>query len=267
MGPCKSCGQQDHARSSSHKCPQYKPRPGKDPPPPRNDDGYWKAFTDKVYKTGFNSFFRSPDLHDKVNDLVKYVTAVSFEASRMLNYHVLRLIESGDPIPELTNTFVRSTFSLFGKKRADRFYDQDLLHSFVMYKDLRQVQQMPSPPLVYSGQAITVIVNEYIVNLNNHIELHFWRLSRLWILEHHTTKNLATKSEKKELVDSILANSVTTETTVLREVEWLLKEAYETPASRLQWIYLMNTMTQAYGRRSCTLIPVYSYQAKYITII
>jgi hypothetical protein len=53
---------------------------------------------------------------------------------------------------------------------------------------------------------------------------------------------------------------------VLREIEWTLKEAYATPQSRLQWIYLTNQLMGVYGRRTCTLLPTYSYQAKYITI-
>ena len=269
---CKSCGQFGHSRASSHKCSNYKPRPGKDPPPPRKEEGFWKAVTDKVFKTGFNSFFKSTQLRDKVDSLVEYCTAVAFEASRLLNYHVLRIAEEDGHVPDIDEAFVRSAFSLIGGKRKDKFYDENLLRSFLSYTVLRQGKPFPQKPSSFSSQVITILVNEYIVNMNNHIELQFFRLSRLWMLEHHVIKAMNDKSQKKALIDDILEIVTDKDPTSISEVEEMkstlntLKDAYTTQESRLKWIYLLNQFIETIPRRTCTLLPTYTYQAKYITI-
>jgi hypothetical protein len=102
--PCK-CGSTEHSRTSNKKCKLNKPR---------------KVLKDKIIdstektsvtKVSFNTFLAEPALGPIIEDAVKRMTSITFEATRLVNLYVIYLLNNNLPIPSLNyNSFMRLPF-------------------------------------------------------------------------------------------------------------------------------------------------------------
>src|SRR3954469_14461936 len=102
--PCK-CGSTEHSRISSKACPFYKP------PPSQMARIQGVKEVTRVTKLGFKRFLAEPALALVIEDAVKRMTYISFEASRLANMYIIYLLENDISVPELDyNSFMRLPF-------------------------------------------------------------------------------------------------------------------------------------------------------------
>src|SRR5579871_1394190 len=102
--PCK-CGGTDHSRISSKSCPFYKP------PPSQAARVEGVKETTCVTKIGLRRFLAEPALGPVIEDAVKRMTYMSYEACRLTNMFILHLLENDLPIPTIDyNHFMRLPF-------------------------------------------------------------------------------------------------------------------------------------------------------------
>src|SRR4051812_36952177 len=102
--PCK-CGSTEHSRSSAKTCPKYNARKSQKA---KVEGAKERTSTMKI---GFNRFLAEPELAPIVDNAVKNMTYISFEACRLANAYILHLLGEGLPIPPLDyNRFMRLPF-------------------------------------------------------------------------------------------------------------------------------------------------------------
>jgi hypothetical protein len=122
---------------SNKKCPQYQPR---------------QALTDKVkdtkeqtatVKLGLNSFLAAPaaptrpTLEPIIQDAVRRMTSLSFDASRLANLYVLWLLENDRDMPNMSySSFMRLPF----QAALRRSTDQPHIAKATKIEDLNQVR-------------------------------------------------------------------------------------------------------------------------------
>lgn len=102
--PCK-CGSTEHSRSSAKACPLHRAPKSKMAKVEGVKEG------SRTTKIGFNRFLAEPELAPIVDNAVKNMTYISFEACRLANAYILHLLGEGLPIPPLDyNRFMRLPF-------------------------------------------------------------------------------------------------------------------------------------------------------------
>lgn len=88
---CSACGQNDHQRSSSKKCPKRSKRQGAGPPTPNDElpqDHHWVR-TDSVFTKGLRSslkavtFSNGESLEDRIQTQVLRLTQNAFYAAQL----------------------------------------------------------------------------------------------------------------------------------------------------------------------------------------
>lgn len=170
--PCPSCNKNDHSRSSSTKCEFYNPRPSKLKPNVNlSENEFFDTSFGYTIKLGLNNFLKNKELSPIINTRVQQVTSIAFNASRLLNLHLLRCFENDLDVPVLTDKYIRQVFSIV-QKNSSNFnfkdsYDQELLETNKLF-DYNVVS------IKNSTQMMTIFTNGYLVNLNNHVEKLYW---------------------------------------------------------------------------------------------
>ncbi|KAJ2963409.1 hypothetical protein NQZ79_g1514 [Umbelopsis isabellina] len=97
----RACNQYGHSRSSSKACPLYKPALGKAPPAPPDDAppetsnirGKWTE-EHTAYKCGFRKMLNTLPPENTVHNVANQVTQTCYQASRLLQLHIQRIIEN-----------------------------------------------------------------------------------------------------------------------------------------------------------------------------
>src|SRR3954469_4861731 len=111
--PCK-CGSTEHSRISSKACPFYKPPPSQ----MARIEGVKEAIC--VTKIGFRRFLAEPALAPVIEDAVKRMTYISFEASRLANMYIIHLLENDISVPALDyNNFMHLPFQAVIQTSSD----------------------------------------------------------------------------------------------------------------------------------------------------
>ncbi|KAI9193623.1 uncharacterized protein BJ171DRAFT_524632 [Polychytrium aggregatum] len=99
---CATCKQEGHARSNTPKCRFYKPLwsstlPGCGP------NEQVKADYSTV-KCTLDAIIKNDALHDKIEETVRAMTHVQYEASRLLELHLRRCLDEGITLPTVSST-------------------------------------------------------------------------------------------------------------------------------------------------------------------
>ena len=178
---CKSCNRNDHSRKSSLLCPNYNPRPSKLKPQISIDDNeYIHTEFGFTIKTGLTSLLTNKVIHGLIDTLCQQLTCIAFQATRLLNLHLLRLLNDEKILPELTDKYIRQFFRIVQKNVDEDFIDfnQDVVDTYVQcfqFDNDLKVKLLPG----YT-QVLTIFTNSYLVNLDNHINLQYWKNLRLF---------------------------------------------------------------------------------------
>ena len=155
---CKACGKEDHSRRSSHLCPErVAPRPGKLRRGDASAAGLEKHSC--VYQQGLRTLLRprreSAELERTIGAVVRSLSQAGFEASRLLQLHVQGLLESGEDIPQLNETFIRQFFSLVLGTVAPEGVGDRLRHTFCnLYRPCRG-ESYPRPNVFRAPHSVS----------------------------------------------------------------------------------------------------------------
>ncbi|KAI9199357.1 uncharacterized protein BJ171DRAFT_518880 [Polychytrium aggregatum] len=98
---CATCGEEGHARSNSSLCTKKNPLwsstlPGCGP------NEYAKAEYSTV-KCTLDAIIKNDALHDKIEETVRAMTHVQYEASRLLELHLRRCLDEGITLPTVSS--------------------------------------------------------------------------------------------------------------------------------------------------------------------
>ncbi|KAI9204941.1 uncharacterized protein BJ171DRAFT_504139 [Polychytrium aggregatum] len=110
---CATCGEVGHAKSSSSLCTKKNPLwsstlPGCGP------NEQVKADYSTV-KCTLDAIIKNDALHDKIEETVRAMTQVQYEASRLLELHLRRCLDEGITLPTVSSSepaFVRKCFNM-----------------------------------------------------------------------------------------------------------------------------------------------------------
>jgi hypothetical protein len=301
--PC-ACGASDHQKITSKKCPLAKPRWAAIPPPANIP----LTESHRSVKAGLNSILRTRSKKGKrllstILRTVDTVTRNSFEASRLLQVHLQRLIEEDLPLPPLDNlTWLVKVFDIFHK---DNTTDPELNASFSLYKAHRGACH-PLPGLADTVPQIKkFVVRDYSANIQTHLKRLFWVVTKRHLtllycsrgIPRLRAQSIASFVQKSALglisdddndeevafdevvsgddaeegdeheAESNVDDGMVTSTDELAERVALLVDTYEAGwQSRLVYLYHTNMAVMNRGGRITSLVPLYTPEAKYITI-
>ena len=195
---CASCHQEGHSRSTSHKCPNHKDRPGREKPPLPDDEddktGFWTEEQGCI-KVGLMSILRNEQLYRIIQTVVSEVTRSSFEVSRLLQYHVQRVLEASLPLPNILNeTWVRQCYAIFQGKPVG---DQELQTSFGFYMQRRTLLE-PLPSLSATPpEVITLAVKSYVTTIATHIDRLHRIVVKRWMATIFRKRGLPRKAARR----------------------------------------------------------------------
>ncbi|KAI9204830.1 uncharacterized protein BJ171DRAFT_598856 [Polychytrium aggregatum] len=182
---CRQCDGTDHERCNTSKCPKYRPLKSSVVP---LVDGRSSAPQFSCFKQTMDGCCLNPALRDKIQATVEAMTQIQFEASRLLNLHILRCIEQDLPVPVIskaTPAFIRQCFTIveagaLSPTGDNEKYNEHLVASFRDYQTTRHADLPPAPRLPDGAhsQLLTLAVNAYATNCTTHLNLAYWRLLR-----------------------------------------------------------------------------------------
>jgi hypothetical protein len=88
-------------------------------------------------KMGLKSFLAEPALEPAIQDAVRRMTSISFDASRLANLYVLWLLENGRDVPDMSyNCFMRFPFQAVLRRSVN----QPHMATTTRVADLNQVR-------------------------------------------------------------------------------------------------------------------------------
>ena len=120
-----------------------------------------------VIKMTLNTFCRSPLLTQEIE---RCVQALIIEASRLINMHMLYLLSTNTPVPELDQTYFYAAFTLVaGSRNPDAVQKFGL--AYVEYQRLRP-PDMQRFDYMNVNQLLNESAKEHMVACKNHVVLN-----------------------------------------------------------------------------------------------
>jgi hypothetical protein len=311
---CPSCGSETHSTSKSKECPYNDPRWATIPPPsdfPLRAKPKYRSF-----KTGLATILKDTSLHQPILENVASVTHVAYEASRLLQIHLQRLLEGGHPLPPFHNrTWLQKCFDIFTPKDIttaflDSFHSSDpqLLASFLLYLHHRGYQHQLHNLKNVVTQIKSYLVKDYLTVLLNHIRSQFWIIAKRQLkhqfLSHGLSyqeakfnattivntaasgiQNAETEDEDSVAIFSAVEEEHTsgqagtasptsnkekdtsaTDDLFIANADLLMTTYKAGWEARLRFIHRGNLFVMEQGGKLSSLVPLYTPEAKYITI-
>ena len=270
---CASCGLKGHSRSTSHLCPNHKDRPGREKPPfptgESEESGYWTEHQ-RCIKVGLQGLLRNTQLYGIIQDVVSETTRLSYEASRLLQFHVQRTFEANLDTPRITNeTWVRQCFAVLQGKTVT---DPELKTSFDIYVTRRTLRE-PLPKLsVTPPQAVTIAVKNYVSVIETHIDRLYLIVLKRWMVTGFKMRGLPSKAARRMaafMMDLLLDTDLKVEDVNDYDLKTIIqmviatREGWET---KLRFIHDTTRVLMVRGAKLCVLTPIFTIEAKYITI-
>ncbi|KAJ3292996.1 hypothetical protein HK104_004841 [Borealophlyctis nickersoniae] len=270
--PCKACGGEDHHRASSKLCPNHIPRlkntlrqdikKTRDSDKDKGPEGQVL-----VVSTVLKRALRT-DLKETIVSAARTLTCVAAEASRLLNFYLLNLLQENSPIPNLSyNNFLRKPFQLVAYSRVD---DRGLLNAHELYNQISQYDCR------CYAQLISNMAKDYEVNCMNHVSTNVNK----WVFKWYRSKMLKhfpnlKASDLKDLWkgdsegdDAVGERSMYLKTTIESYGVALGEEAdYKRwwEYIPLMW-YLQKRLCKTEKEKSFTLVPITNYGIRHIRI-
>jgi len=117
-------------------------------------------------------------VQSKLREIVKSASGISTLMTSLLNYHVLRVMDTKKCAPEITQTTISRACMLVSGKRPES--DIDLVTSFNMWRrSVATTFQWPSATGL--AKLLDQMCREYLVNCKNHIATNFERFHRRYL--------------------------------------------------------------------------------------
>ncbi|KAI9206708.1 uncharacterized protein BJ171DRAFT_496638, partial [Polychytrium aggregatum] len=156
---CATCGEEGHARSNTPKCRFYKPLWSSTLPGCGPNEQVKAEYS--IIKCTLDAIIKNDTLHDKIEETVRAMTHVQYEASRLLELHLRRCLDEGIILPTVSSSepaFVRKCFNMVHTgatdvKKGTTQEDRHLLETYEMQlRDPRSRSILvPSTPILQSG--------------------------------------------------------------------------------------------------------------------
>jgi hypothetical protein len=210
-GNCKSCGNSDHKRSSSHLCPNNNPRFSSCLPDNSflKEGQFWKTnfFTVKM---GLRTILKDRSLELKLQNIVNNVTKLCFHSSRLLNLHLLKMFSTGAKLSEKINeTFIRKFFFIFIKNEKSDLLIKETFDIYVT--NISHHWLLQSNDFINCSQILTYTIKSYLVNVENHLKSVYWKnlkmafkFSLLYLENDNSFLEFETFFEKKPTKNEII---------------------------------------------------------------
>jgi hypothetical protein len=234
----------------------------------------------------------------EANLSVGEVTKLCFETSRLLLFHIQRLLDSNPPLPLpnlASDTWLRMPFSLLSRP-GTVVSDAELMLSFKLYCS-RRGDTVDFPYIHHtSSQTITYLVGNCKVNIATHIDRIYKIVVRRWLFASFHSRGLPRKGanqmsgsiystlfdgrqpegDNTDITDDEVvpveptpdALEETGDPTDEKTVRFIreARSANTDWRTRLRFIHDTNRKVYRLGGRLSLLLPVYSADAKYITV-
>lgn len=186
---CASCHQEGHCNSRSVRCTNHAPRQGSVKPISQDPTKCIKAVYTTM-KTGFAKLITNHHLVTAVQQQVASVTKNSFYATRLLQFHLQRCIETELPLPNLegkneTTNWIRQIFT-------HKMTDPQLQHSYEQLCTESGCRLIPSDSAPIKSTVCTRMIADYLVNLEVFYNTVYDKMNKKWfrhVLILEVTKN------------------------------------------------------------------------------
>ncbi|MCA9182263.1 MAG: hypothetical protein KDA51_12445, partial [Planctomycetales bacterium] len=117
-----------------------------------------------------------------VEQAVRAITQISIEGSRLVNLLLVDLAERGQPLPNVTLTFIRRCFARCWAEAQPGRQDADgalIEHAWRLHRPAPELSGTPAlasfPRGGGFGQILTYAAQDYLTTCQNHVRLNFWR--------------------------------------------------------------------------------------------
>ena len=283
---CKKCNGLDHNRSSSSKCIYNSPRISSLIPVSSENGKYTHTDFGFTIKYNLRKITLHEEIYETIDTLSKTLTVISYNASRLLNLHILRCLES-DISFNLNETFIRKFFTIVSKENGnfDKF-DKDILETYKLFPQYVDKKYKIMPPGF--SQIVTIAVKNYKVNIDVHHDKIYWTNLRKWcklhFFDHVETEKcidffimkpslseISTSYPKKSfemfhqknIVESVYKSTMSI---YKRNISVLyLKKLLLLKKGRLDK-KLEHKLSQIHKTKTSTIVPLFTQKMKYITI-
>jgi hypothetical protein len=179
--PCPSCGNWDHERSTNKNCPHWRPRKPQ-------ETGLTRRST---VKTTLDGTCSNAILADTIKETVLKCRNLRHTASLFLNFLIIRRLDSGQPLPQITQSFFYHVFcQLVGKGHGAEQWIKDMYlefqnlmpatRNFVFYSDTQMIAEMARQ---YTTAARQHISSNFEKRTTNYFFLRLNDSSDTWYLE------------------------------------------------------------------------------------
>ena len=187
------------------------------PYPKRPDVAAKKAARQQVCSTTveftLNQFCRPFANSIPFHRLVKVLSQVALEAKLLANYHILRLLENGLPLPVLDQSFFSSCCAVVGSAArksmslccrtvtdcqltplhndafaGESVLPQEFLRTFGMYKTWRRLFSTPSDTAHLASGALNNLARTMHTELGNHLAANFFTKFKQYLRARHCLK-------------------------------------------------------------------------------
>ena len=253
---CPSCGQTDHQRSSSTKCPKRVKRQGSGKPERELPPNHKLTRFDSVYKTGLRSslkavvFENGETLEDRIQVQVLRLTRNAFYASKFLQFHLQRCIEYQLGVPNYNDrTWLRQLLTF-------RFTDSTLNESRLLLGDL-----LPHP-LAVNGQIVTIFCRDWAVIIDNFTSLVLPKAYRQLLHHRLIQRGIAKQKHRNAIIASVL--EAETDEDRGYYIQQYGADLYE-PLTLARMYHIIHRLI-AHGGKLFHLTPQFTTAAKYVTI-
>ena len=127
-------------------------------------------------KCSWKQFCKNNFIKDGIEDVVYNINKISFEAYKLANYHVLRLITKNISVNLTQNFFYKccTLVSEFKNRKNNKCKDLELQKSFDIYKTFRPTDYK----IAYKdkmGALINNLTRQMITATKNHLALNFYK--------------------------------------------------------------------------------------------
>ncbi len=147
--------------------------------------------------------------------LVKVLSQVALEAKLLANYHVLRLLEMGSPLPDLNQSFFSSCCTAVGSAArqgslpawlraahdnalqvtltftyctGESVMSPEFRTTLSMYKTWRRPQSQPPNTVHMAAGALNNLARTLKTELGNHLAANFWTKFKQYLRARHGLK-------------------------------------------------------------------------------
>jgi hypothetical protein len=255
--------------------------PGGNPPPGVNIRGRWIQ-EHKVYKCGLHKMINTPPLENTINNVVSQSTRVCYQVSRVLQLHLQRVIENNLPFPDILNvTFIRRLFMLVQGRPANQGTTDGTYHDLVETYNTIYLPVVGTYALNRENspsQVIAYLAQNYTVNIQQHIIIHFELMNKQWIKQSLIIRGLPL-ADAKQLSHEIWnfcsdedqGHDQDQEEDASFYEEWRffidpIRASNTNVPAKIERMFHLNILFTAWASKLSSLVPIYTHDAKYIRI-